>query len=152
MTSRVTFAGGKNSNYCFKWQRGNLLYKLVSSTNLGSGNRSTSLSNVRRLAAHPKFVWNFNANCDGTIIYNVPVVKKDNKTSYPRPEHSLGTKIKSAPTARGLVLSKTYFFLDSDVQKDFSRRIHHFYVTVCAAVHQSLQICCKFFCLRRNCQ
>jgi hypothetical protein len=35
MTSQVTFAGEKNSNYCFKWQRGNLLYKLVSSTNLG---------------------------------------------------------------------------------------------------------------------
>jgi hypothetical protein len=35
MTSRVTFSGVKNSNYCFKWQRGNLLYKLVSSTNLG---------------------------------------------------------------------------------------------------------------------
>jgi hypothetical protein len=30
------FCGGKNSNYCFKWQRGNLLYKLVSSTNLES--------------------------------------------------------------------------------------------------------------------
>jgi hypothetical protein len=29
------FAGGKNSDYCFKWKRGNLLYKLVSSTNLG---------------------------------------------------------------------------------------------------------------------
>jgi hypothetical protein len=109
MTSRVTFAGGKNSNYCFKWQRSNLLYKLVSSTKLGSGNRSTSLSNVARLAARPKFVWVFNANCDGAIIYNVLVVKKDNKTSYPRPD-SLGTKIKSAPTARGLVLSKTHFF------------------------------------------
>jgi hypothetical protein len=35
VTSQVTFAGGKNSDYCFKWQRGNLLYKLVSSTNLG---------------------------------------------------------------------------------------------------------------------
>jgi hypothetical protein len=34
VTSRVTFAGGKNSDYCFKWKRGNLLYKLVSSTNL----------------------------------------------------------------------------------------------------------------------
>jgi hypothetical protein len=22
MTSRVSFAGGKNSNYCFKWERG----------------------------------------------------------------------------------------------------------------------------------
>jgi hypothetical protein len=36
----------------------------------GSGNLSTSLSNVAKLAAHPKFVWVFNANCDGTIIYN----------------------------------------------------------------------------------
>jgi hypothetical protein len=39
----------------------------------GSGNLSTSLNNVARLAAHPKFVWVFNANCDGTIIYNDPV-------------------------------------------------------------------------------
>jgi hypothetical protein len=39
----------------------------------GSGNLSTSLSNVARLAAHPKFVWVFYANCDGTIIYNDPV-------------------------------------------------------------------------------
>jgi hypothetical protein len=30
----------------------------------GSGNLSTSLSNVARLAAHPKFLWVFNANCD----------------------------------------------------------------------------------------
>jgi hypothetical protein len=29
-----------------------------------------SLSNVAKLAAHSKFVWVFNANCDGTIIYN----------------------------------------------------------------------------------
>jgi hypothetical protein len=36
----------------------------------GSGNLSTSLSNVAKQAAHPKFVWIFNANCDGTIIYN----------------------------------------------------------------------------------
>jgi hypothetical protein len=36
----------------------------------GSGNLSTSLSNVARLAAHPQFVWVFNANYDGTIIYN----------------------------------------------------------------------------------
>jgi hypothetical protein len=40
----------------------------------GSGNLSTSSSNVARLAAHPKCVWVFNANCDGTIIYNDPVV------------------------------------------------------------------------------
>jgi hypothetical protein len=39
----------------------------------GSGNLSTSLSNVARLAAHSKFVWVFNANYDGTIIYNNPV-------------------------------------------------------------------------------
>jgi hypothetical protein len=37
----------------------------------GSVNLSTSLSNVAKPAAHPKFVWVFNANCDGTIIYNV---------------------------------------------------------------------------------
>jgi hypothetical protein len=41
----------------------------------GSGNLCTSLSNVARLAAHPKFVWVFNANYDGTIIYNDPVFK-----------------------------------------------------------------------------
>jgi hypothetical protein len=34
----------------------------------GSGNLSSSLSNVATLTAHPKFVWVFNANCDGTII------------------------------------------------------------------------------------
>jgi hypothetical protein len=39
----------------------------------GSVNLSTSLSNVAKLAAHPKFVWVFNANCDETIIYNDPV-------------------------------------------------------------------------------
>jgi hypothetical protein len=32
-----------------------------------------NLSNVARLAAHPKFEWVFNANWDGTIIYNNPV-------------------------------------------------------------------------------
>jgi hypothetical protein len=40
----------------------------------GSVNLSTSLSNVAKLAAHPKFVWVFNANRDGTIIYNDPVL------------------------------------------------------------------------------
>jgi hypothetical protein len=40
----------------------------------GSVNLSTSLSNVVKLAAHRKFVWVFNANCDGTIIYNDPVL------------------------------------------------------------------------------
>jgi hypothetical protein len=40
----------------------------------GNVNLSTSLSNVGKLAAHPKFVWVFNANCDGTIIYNDPVL------------------------------------------------------------------------------
>jgi hypothetical protein len=39
MTSRVTFAEGKKSNYFFKWQQGNLLYKLVSSTNLETGGK-----------------------------------------------------------------------------------------------------------------
>jgi hypothetical protein len=39
----------------------------------GSVNLSTSLSNVAKLAAHPKFVWVFNANCNGTIIYSDPV-------------------------------------------------------------------------------
>jgi hypothetical protein len=39
----------------------------------GGVNLSTSLSNVAKLAAHPKFVWVFNANCDGTTIYNDPV-------------------------------------------------------------------------------
>jgi hypothetical protein len=39
----------------------------------GSVNLSTSLSNVAKLAAHPKFLWVFNANCDGTIIYIDPV-------------------------------------------------------------------------------
>jgi hypothetical protein len=34
----------------------------------GSGNLFGSSSNVARLAAHPKFVWVFNANCEGTII------------------------------------------------------------------------------------
>jgi hypothetical protein len=33
------------------------------------------LSNVAKLEAHPKFVRVFNANCDGTIIYNDPVYK-----------------------------------------------------------------------------
>jgi hypothetical protein len=42
----------------------------------GSGNLSTSLSNVAKQAAHPKFVWVSNANCDGTIIYNDPVVSE----------------------------------------------------------------------------
>jgi hypothetical protein len=32
----------------------------------GSGNLSTGLSNVAKLAAHSKFVWVFNANYDGT--------------------------------------------------------------------------------------
>jgi hypothetical protein len=40
----------------------------------GSGNLSTSLSNVAKLAAHLKFVWVFNANYDGTIFYNDPVL------------------------------------------------------------------------------
>jgi hypothetical protein len=36
----------------------------------GSGNLSTTLSNIAAAAAPPKFVKVFNANCDGTIIYN----------------------------------------------------------------------------------
>jgi hypothetical protein len=36
----------------------------------GGRNLFTSLSNVARLAEHPKLVWVFNANFDGTIIYN----------------------------------------------------------------------------------
>jgi dTDP-4-dehydrorhamnose reductase len=39
----------------------------------GSGNLFTSLSNIAKQAAHPKFVWVSNANCDWTIIYNDPV-------------------------------------------------------------------------------
>jgi hypothetical protein len=40
----------------------------------GSVNLSTTLSNVAKVAAVPKFVCVFNANCDGTIIYNDAVV------------------------------------------------------------------------------
>jgi hypothetical protein len=50
--------------------------RLASPIGIAAGssvNLSTSLSNVAKLAAHPKFVWVFNANCDGTIIYNDPV-------------------------------------------------------------------------------
>jgi hypothetical protein len=42
----------------------------ISAATGGSENLSASLSNVARLAAHPKFVRAFNANCDGTITYN----------------------------------------------------------------------------------
>jgi hypothetical protein len=42
----------------------------IGGAKVGSGNLSTSLSNVARVAAHPKFVWVFNASYDGTIIYN----------------------------------------------------------------------------------
>jgi hypothetical protein len=45
------------------------------SFSLSCGNLSTSLSNVARVAAHPKFVWVFNANYDAIIIYNDPVLK-----------------------------------------------------------------------------
>jgi hypothetical protein len=45
----------------------------IGNTAGGSVNLSTSLSNVAKLAAHPKFVWVFKANCDGTIIDNDPV-------------------------------------------------------------------------------
>jgi hypothetical protein len=37
-------------------------------TCVSSGNLSTSLSNVARVAAHPKFVWVFNAKYDGDPI------------------------------------------------------------------------------------
>jgi hypothetical protein len=47
---------------------------LIGGVTGGSGNLSTRLSNVARLAVHSKFVWVFNANCDGTTIYNDPVV------------------------------------------------------------------------------
>jgi hypothetical protein len=50
------------------------LASLIGSAAGSSGNLSTGLSNVAKLAAHPKFVWIFNANCDGTIIYNDPVL------------------------------------------------------------------------------
>jgi hypothetical protein len=50
------------------------LVSLIGGVTGGSGNLSTRLSNVARLAVHSKFVWVFNANCDGTIIYNDPVV------------------------------------------------------------------------------
>jgi hypothetical protein len=53
----------------------------------GNVNLSTSLSNVAKLVAHPKFVWVFNANCDGTIIYNDPVLYTLN-TSYTPPLYS----------------------------------------------------------------
>jgi hypothetical protein len=49
------------------------LVSLIGGAPGGSGNLSTTLSDVARLPAHPKFVWVFNANCDGTIIYNDPV-------------------------------------------------------------------------------
>jgi hypothetical protein len=51
----------------------------IGGTTGGSGKLSTSLSNVAKQAAHPKFVWVFNANCDGTIIYNDPVFAKYHK-------------------------------------------------------------------------
>jgi hypothetical protein len=46
----------------------------IGSATGGSRNLAISLSNVARVAAHSKFVWVFNANYDGTIIYNDPVV------------------------------------------------------------------------------
>jgi hypothetical protein len=45
----------------------------------GSGNLSTSLSHFTRLAEHPKFVLVFNANGDGTIIHNDPVLRQTGK-------------------------------------------------------------------------
>jgi hypothetical protein len=52
------------------------LASLIGSAAGSSGNLSTGLSNVAKLAAHSKFVWIFNANCDGTIIYNDPVFSR----------------------------------------------------------------------------
>jgi hypothetical protein len=49
------------------------LVSLIGGATGGCGNLYTSLSNVARLAVHPKFVWVFSANYDGTIIYNDPV-------------------------------------------------------------------------------
>jgi hypothetical protein len=49
------------------------LVSLIGGASGGSGNLSTSLSNVARQGAHLKFVWVFNANHDGTIFYNDPV-------------------------------------------------------------------------------
>jgi hypothetical protein len=53
-----------------------------------SGNLSTRLSNVARLAAHPKFLRVFNANYDGTIIYNDPVFLNKIGTNTILPQYS----------------------------------------------------------------
>jgi hypothetical protein len=51
----------------------------VSGVTGGSGNLSTSLSNVARLAAHPKFEWVFNAGFDETIICIMTCIYKLHK-------------------------------------------------------------------------
>jgi hypothetical protein len=59
---------------------------------------SVNLSNVAKLAAHPKFVWVLNANCDGTVIYNDPVYSLSNVT---RLRHIQNLCEFSSPTAIG---------------------------------------------------
>jgi hypothetical protein len=44
------------------------LVSLIGGAPGGSGNLSTSLSNVARLAAHPKFVWVFIAGGVGDVV------------------------------------------------------------------------------------
>jgi hypothetical protein len=69
----------------------------------GSGNLSTSSSYVAKLAAHPKFVWVFNANCDGTIIYNNRVLLFSALKMIP-------LKVYADYTARYLVVSLIHRF------------------------------------------
>jgi hypothetical protein len=71
----------------------------------GSVNLS-DLSNVAKLAAHPISVWVFNANCDGTIIYNDPVLYTGYFTSDSEP-----TELKMQPTIH-LQSERGYLFLD----------------------------------------
>jgi hypothetical protein len=59
---------------------------------------SVNLSNVAKLAAHPKFVWVLNANCDGTVIYNDPVYSLSNVA---RLRHIQNLCEFSSPTAIG---------------------------------------------------
>jgi hypothetical protein len=71
----------------------------------GSVNLS-NLSNVAKLAAHPIFVWVFNANCDGTIIYNDPVLCTGYFTSDSEP-----TELQMQPTIH-LQCERGYLFFD----------------------------------------
>jgi hypothetical protein len=76
-TSIITTGSLLIINYCLGAASLITRVRLVSPTGGitgGSGNLSTSFSDVATLAAHPKFVWVFNANCDGTIIFNDPVL------------------------------------------------------------------------------